>query len=118
MLPTNFDFLASENPELSPAVLRLGEWARKHNDWNLIDPRAVSREIRDVDPFLLAFVLRQLVERGLFEQVYMVATPSGVLAEGEYRDPNNIPERLANGFEEYFDRDDGLIVSVLKPVAR
>ncbi len=88
MLPTNFAFLASENPELKPVIIRLGEWARKHCDWNLIDPRAVSREIRDIDPFLLSFVLHQLVVKGLFRQVYMVATPSGVLQPKVYDDPN------------------------------
>jgi hypothetical protein len=118
MLPINFDFLASENPELEPAAIRLGEWANKHRTWGLIDPRAVSREIRDVDPFLLSFALHQLVVKGLFRQVYMVTTPTGALAEGEYDDPNNIPARLATGFEEYFDRDDGVIISVLKPVQR
>ena len=118
MLPTNFDFLASENPELRPAVSRLGEWATKHRHCGLIDPRAVARELRDVDPFLLAYTLHQLVKKGLFRQKYMIATPSGVLAEGEYDDPNEIPKRVATPLEEYFDREDGEIVSVLKPVAR
>ena len=116
MLPTNFDFLASEIPELRPAAVRLGEFARRHVDWNLIDPRAVTREIHDVDPFMLMYALRELVRSGLFHQVYMVATPSGVLAEGEYDDPNDIPIRLMTPFDEIFNREDGEIVSVLKPV--
>src|SRR5438874_1137896 len=116
MLPTNFAFLASENPELKPAALRLEEFARKHQDWNLIDPRAVTREIRDVHPFLLMYALHELVKNGVLHQVYMVATPSGVLAEGEYDDPNQIPSRLTTPFDEPFNRDDGEIVSVLKPV--
>lgn len=115
MLPTNFDFLASENPELAPAVLRLEEFVRRHQDWGLVDPRAVTREIRDVDPFTLMYVLQQLVKYGLFRQVYMVAMPSGALAEGEYDDPNSIPYRLATAFDGPFYRDDGEIVSVLKP---
>ncbi len=116
MLPTNFDFLASENPELRPAAVRLGEFARRHQDWKLIDPRMVTREIRDIDPFLLMYALHELVKKGLFHQVYMVATPSGVLTEGEYDDPNQIPKRLKTPLDEPFNRDDGEIVSVLKPI--
>ncbi len=115
MLPTNFDFLASEIPELKVAATRLEDFARRHQDWGLIDPRAVTREIRDVDPFLLMYALRELVEHGLFDQIYMVATPSGVLAEGEYNNPNEIPRHLVTPLNEWFDRDDGEIVSVLKP---
>jgi hypothetical protein len=118
MLPTNFDFLASDSPELKPAVARLSEWVRRHRDWNMIDPRRVREEIDDIDPFLLSFVLRELVERGVFRQVYRILTPSGVFAEGEYDDPNNIPLRLSNGFDEYFNRDDGVIVSILKPISK
>lgn len=118
MLPNNFDFLASDMPELKPAVARLSEWVRQHRDWNIIDPRLVHQEIRDIDPFLLSFVLKELVKRGMFRQVYRILTPSGVFAEGDYDDPNNIPARLPSGFDEYFNRDDGAIVSILKPVAR
>jgi hypothetical protein len=118
MLPTNFDFLANENPELKTAVIRLGEWVRKHKDWNVIDPGAVSREIKDVDPFLLSYTLHLLVVKGLFRQVYMIMTPSGVLADGQYDDPNKIPKRVPNGFDESFDRDDGVIVPILEPVTK
>jgi len=118
MLPTNFDFLASENPELKVAVTRLGEWARKHKDWKIIDPIAVSREIKDVDPFLLSYTLHLLVARGLFRQVYMIMTPSGVLAGEPVDDPNKIPKRVSDGFDQSFDRDDGVIVPILEPIAR
>lgn len=116
MLPTNFDFLANEKPELKQVITRLSEWARQHRDWKAIDPRIVNEDIKDVDPFMLSFALHQLVARGLFRQVYMVASPSGAFAEGEYDDPNEIPIRLTTRFDEFFSRDDGAIVSLLKPV--
>jgi hypothetical protein len=118
MLPTNFDFLASENPQLQAAASRLGEWARKHRGYNVIDPEAVARENKDIDPFQLAYALHLLVVKGLFRQVYMIMTPSGVLAEGQYDDPNKIPKRVHNGFEESFDREDGVIVPILEPISK
>jgi hypothetical protein len=116
MLPTNFDTLANENSVLRPAVKRLKEWVENHAERNLLDPRILAKDLRDVDPFLLSVVLLELVRIGLYRRVYMVATPSGVLTDGEYDDPRRIPERVADNFYNYFDRAETEIVPVLKPV--
>jgi len=115
MLPTNFDTLAGENSDYSPVLKRLKEWVEKHAEWSLLDPRILAKDLRDVDPFLLSVVLLELVRVGLYRRVYMVATPSGVLADGEYDDPRKIPERVADNFYNYFDRAETEIVPVLKP---
>jgi hypothetical protein len=115
MLPTNFDTLASENSDLRPVLGRLKEWVERHQTWSVLDPRILARDLRDVDPFQLSLVLLELVRAGLYRRVYMVETPSGVLAEGEYDDPRKIPDRVADNFCNYFDPMETEIVPVLKP---
>ena len=115
MLLTNFGTLADENSELRHTVLRLQDWARLHSDWSVLDPRVVSRDLRDVDPFLLSAVFLELVRKGLYKCVYMVETPSGVLADGEYDDPRSIPDLVPDGFYNYFPTAEAEIVPVFKP---
>lgn len=115
MLPTNFDTLANENSELRPVVRRVKEWVAGHADWSLLDPRVLARDLRDVDPYLLTLLLVGLVRIGLYRRVYMVETPSGVLAEGEYDDPLKIPKSVPDNFYEPFDPMETDIVPVYKP---
>jgi hypothetical protein len=117
MLPTNFDTLASENSALRPILKRLKEWVVEHANSSVLDPRILARDLRDVDPYLLSRVLLGLVKIGLYRRVYMVETPSGVLAEGEYDDPRNVPNRVPDNFFNYFDPMETDIVPVYKPVS-
>jgi hypothetical protein len=115
MLPTNFDTLANENSALRPAVKRLKEWVERHADRSVLDPRVLARDLGDVDPYLLSVLLVGLVKIGLYRRVYMVETPSGVLAEGEYDDPLKIPDRVQDRSFNYFDPTETEIVPVYKP---
>lgn len=115
MLPTNFDTLANENSDLRPAVKRLKEWVEVHADRSVLDPRVLARDLRDVDPYLLSLLLVGLVKIGLYRRVYMVETPSGVLADREYDDPLKIPERVPDNFYNFFDPMETDIVPVYKP---
>jgi len=115
MLPTNFDTLANENSALRPVVQKVKEWVKGHADKSLLDPRILARDLRDVDPYLLTLLLVGLVRIGLYRRVYMVETPSGVLADGEYDDPLKIPDRVPDNFYNYFDPMETDIVPVYKP---
>ncbi len=117
MLPTNFGTLANENSKFRPVLRRLKEWVEKHADWSVLDPRILARDLPDVDQFLLSLVLLELVRRGLYRRVYMVYTPSGVLADGEYDDPRKIPENVPDRSYNYFALAEADIVPVLKPVS-
>jgi hypothetical protein len=115
MLPANYDSLINENPELKPAILRIRDWIREHRDWTILDPRILSRDMRDLDPWLLTLALQALIRKGYFSRVYRVVTPSGVLAEGDYDDPRSVPERIRDNWDTTFSREDADIVPVLKP---
>ena len=112
MLPTNFDSLTVERPDLASTLRQLMDWIRQHPDTNVIDPREVVKTI-PVDPWALASVLRLLVDKGIFRQVYMVTTPSGVLADGQFEDPAKIPDKLPDRFNRYFETSESDIVAVL-----
>lgn len=113
MLPTNFDTLTAERPELAPILNEVAGWIRHHPDWDIIDPRELSKSLTRVGAWELASALRLLVDGGLFRQVYMVVTPSGALADGKFDDPRGIPERLPDRWNTYFETADADIVTVL-----
>lgn len=114
MLPSNYDSLAAKHPELAPVLGRIGAWVRAHADWNLIDPRVLSKDLRDLDVITLARGLQVLVDERVLREVYMVATPdTGVLAEGEFEELDDIPERLSDRWNHSFNTADADIVAVL-----
>jgi hypothetical protein len=115
MLPSNFDTSIEKRPDLRPVLSRVSEWILGHQDWELIDPRILSKDLFDINPLWLAKALEALVEDGALEQVYMLASPStGVLASGEYRDLNELPEGNVWDRSHYVNADDAEIVAVLK----
>jgi hypothetical protein len=116
MLPTNFGTLADENSELRPVLDKLREWVERHSTWSVLDPRVLARDLRGIDPLLLSVVLLELVRVGLYRRVYMVDTPSGVLADDEFDDPRKIPPRMYDRAYNSFDPMDTEIVPVFKPV--
>jgi hypothetical protein len=114
MLPSNYDSIVAERPQLGIALQRIAAWVQSHADWNLIDPRRLSHDLRDVEPVKLSAALDALIDAGLLRQVFMVALPpTGTLAFGEYEDLDEIPERVFDRSEHLVDTSDGDIVAVL-----
>lgn len=114
MLPSNYDSIAAERPNLAPVLRDISRWVRTHADWNLIDPRVLSKELRDVEPVRLAAALEALVDAGLLQQVFMIALPpTGTLAHGEYHSLEEIPDQVYDRFERPVDTATGDIVAVL-----
>ena len=114
MLPSNYDTIVAERPYLKSVLQDVADWVQRHADWELIDPRKLSRDLKHVEPVRLAAALQALVDGGLLEQVFMVALPpSGSLAHGEYHTLEEIPERVYDRSERLVDTADGDIVAVL-----
>lgn len=93
----------------------MGEWARAHQHRSRIDTWSLSRDLRDIDRYTLAFALDLLVEKGYYRERYTVLTPSGVLADAEFEDPTEIPAQLPDRFHRYFDTAESEVVTVLAP---
>ena len=95
-----------------------GSGVVSNKDWNVLDPRELARSLSDVDSYTLASALSLLVKSGVLRQVYVVVTPSGSLADGEYDDPRQIPERIPDRFNHYFDTLEAEIIPVLRPAGK
>jgi hypothetical protein len=115
MLPTDFETLANQIPEYRSVVLKIGDWVHDHADWPFLDPRVLSKDLKDVDPFRLVLALHELVQRGEYRQVYKVVTPEGVFAENVYETPLDVPREPLDGFNRPFRIEDGDIVPVFTP---
>jgi hypothetical protein len=115
MLPTSYEPLADEHPELRHVLSRISEWVRQHGDWNLLDSRVLAKDLPDVHEEELAAALQVLGTSNFFRRCYTVTTPSGVLADELYDHPRKIPERLPDRFNHYFDTEESDIVAVLTP---
>lgn len=107
MSQINFDALAREHPELRKAFKRLGIWLKKHPDQVIIPSK-----IGGVEAFALASALMLLTKNGVLHRLYKVRTPSGVYADGEFEDVSQIPSRLPDRFNNYFDTADADITPV------
>lgn len=115
MLPNNFENLANQIPEYRSVVLRIGDWAYSHRDWNFLDPRTLSKDLKDIDPVRLVLALNRLVQTGSYRQVYKVVAPDGTFAENQYASPLDVPKEPRDGFNQPFRIEDGDIVPVFTP---
>jgi hypothetical protein len=112
-LPKNFDSLVAKYADLRDPLTRLAEFVQAHSSWDVIDSRVLANELRDVDPWSLARAVQVLIDTGALLQLYAVTTPSGALAENRYYTPLEIPGRLPDRFNQYFDTAEQEVIPVL-----
>jgi hypothetical protein len=117
MSPINFEALAKQHPEHRRSLRKLDSWMTKHAGVRVINPKLLAKEISGVNAGELAATLTLLERIGHLRRVYKVLTPSGVLADGEFRDPTEIPDRLPDRFENYFDTAEADVLPIFKMVA-
>ena len=113
ILPDNFENLAGRNRAVGRALRRFGEFVHAHPKWDTIDYRLVVRALPDIDSFSLGQAIRALVDVGAIRQLYAVTTPSGALADETFERPTQIPAKLPDRFNEYFDTSEQDVVPVL-----
>ena len=116
MSPNAFDSLADEYPQLSATFFDIKRWVLQQPDDADLDLRLLRRSLPEMDPTSLALSLHLLVRKGLFRRVYKVVTPSGVLTDGDYDDPRDVPEWVPDRFNNYFEIATGDVVPVLRPI--
>jgi hypothetical protein len=116
MSQINFDKLAADPHKYEDLARKILGWLRK-TKLATIDPRILAREWPRADKVDLAIALELLVKVGALQRVYKVLTPDGVLADGEFEDPREIPEKLPDRFHHYFETADSDVIPVFKPRA-
>jgi hypothetical protein len=98
MSQTNLDALADQHPDLREPLRRLGMWLKEHPD-----PIIIPSRVGGIEAYALASALMLLTKTGVLHRLYKVKTPSGVYADGEFEDVSEIPARLPDRFNNYFD---------------
>ena len=111
---TDFAALDVRSPELQPALRAFARWRRSHPTVRLLEPARLSRDLKNIDIAHLSLALNALVRAGELRKVFMVKTPTGVLAQGEFEDVSSIPEKLRDSFNDEFNTSDSEIVLVFK----
>lgn len=109
------DHFAREYPSLAGAFARIGDWARAHQNVSRIVVRDLSRELSDVDAWLLGEALDILIRRGILAQAYLVKAPSGVESVRVFNDPTEIPTEVPDKLNNYFSTANADILTLLTP---
>ena len=113
MSPTAFENLEVERPELRAALVRLRRWVEQNPQARFLDPRRLASEIHDVSSSDLSTTLTILAQRGRLQRAYKVLAPTnGVLADGSFTSPLDIPPRLKDSCEDWFLTKDGTLVVI------
>ncbi len=117
MLQVSFEDLANQNPKYKRALQDIAAWIHAHPQDRLLSPVRLRREIKRPSLEDLAVALTLLERAGLLRRVYKVVTPSGVLADEDFNDPEEIPEKLADRFENYFETSEADVIPAFRRIA-
>jgi hypothetical protein len=112
----NIRSLEHKHPESKRVLRKLESLLKQHRPGSVITPKELARNI-PVEAKALADALSLLIEAGVLRRVYKVTTPSGSLTEEEFNDPRDIPDKLPDMWEHYFETAEADIVPVFKRVA-
>lgn len=115
MPPLNLKALIDEYPEHAQALKTLLAWLSGTTE-DVITSRKLAREV-PLESKALVDALIILVDAGVLRRVYKVMSPSGALADPEFDDPREIPDKLPDRWENYFDTSEADVVSSFRRVA-
>jgi hypothetical protein len=74
----------------------------------------LSKQLGGIDAYDLSLALMLLTQAGVLVKRYKVVTPSGAYAEGEFDQLSEIPERLPDRFNNYFDTAEADITPIFR----
>ena len=74
----------------------------------------LARQLGEVDAYDLASALVLLTEAGVLVRRFKVIAPSGAYADGEFENLAQIPERLPDRFNNYFDTAEADVTPVFR----
>jgi hypothetical protein len=110
MFWNDFTSLVSKHPELGDAWPCVRQWLQQWSAVPFLDIRELARICTDATPVQMAKAIELLVESGLLKQVYRIESPDGFLVSEEYTSPDQIPRRLRDRADRFFDTSEGEII--------
>lgn len=112
MSPIDFDILQTDYPEYASAWTALREWFQENWRKQYVELAVLLRALRGMGRADLVSAINAMVDRGMLEMAYRVRSPYGDLLEGEYAEPDEIPEELWDrDFSHKIPRSEGELVS-------
>lgn len=117
MSPVSFEHLAKQNPKYKRALDHLQSWINAHPQDRVLNPLKLRKDLAKLNPAELTMALDLLMQEGLLHRVYKVVTPAGVLAERDFDDPSEIPDKLPDRFEHYFETSDADVIPIFRRIA-
>lgn len=94
MSPINFALLQAEYPELIAEWQALQRWFTKNWRKQYAELSLLLRDIKDADRLRLVLAIDLMVESGMLTISYRLRSPDGDLLEGDFDEPDQIPEEL------------------------
>jgi hypothetical protein len=95
MSPINFETLQAEYPQHAPAWGALRGWFVQNSRKRYVELAVLLRALKGrVEPTDLITALRIMIERGMLAVAYRVRAPGGYLLEGDFEEPDQIPDEL------------------------
>src|SRR5687768_15662946 len=116
MSPLNFASLMSERPELNDAWRFLEAWIAEHGNVHVVPITRLAKAAKKVNlsPLVLTKALGVLLDHGLIREVYQVADYDGVLIEGDYESPDEVPPRVEGRLSQFVETSETDIVPVYR----
>ena len=108
-----FSALSVLHPALSGTFDALDGLVVKHK-FGISDLAHLQKQLPEVPPPTLAQALQVAVEAGVLEVRHTVLTPSGVIAPDTFVTVEEIPEKLADRFENYFETAEAEAITVFQ----
>jgi hypothetical protein len=82
-----------------------------------LNPVRLRRDIKGPSIDDLAIALTLLEKAGLLRRVYKVVTPTGALADEDFDNLEQIPEKVADRFENYFETSEADVIPAFRRIA-
>src|SRR5262245_9772468 len=94
MSQINFDTLQTDHPDYAAAWAALRSWFAQNWRKQYVELSVILRALPQVNRRDLVLAIDAMVEAGMLAMAYRVKAPGGYLLEGEYEEPDKIPEEL------------------------
>jgi hypothetical protein len=94
MSPINFDILRAEYPEYEAEWNALQEWFNRNWRKRYVELSVLLRTLSKFDRIRVILALQEMIDRGMLAATYRVKSPEGDLLEGDFDDPDQIPDEL------------------------
>lgn len=90
----DFDTLQADFPEFRDVWSALRRWFDRNQSRRYVELSALLRALPEVEKLDIILAVHTMTERGMLVTAYRVKAPGGYLLEGDFDEPDQIPDSL------------------------